>query len=183
MDPINLDVERFPTNPARSFSMLFGYANGRPTFYFDPLGLEVEICSRPADLPLNGYFGIPHRWLRTGSFEAGLGPLGGSVPGFERSGEAGQGKSIEGQTCNSCPYLTQTTVLNHSGQGAKSGASCRVIENVDEDCVNKLLSSGENQPQGRWAFGVNDCWAFVRGVVSQCLKEKPQPIYIPRIVP
>ena len=67
----------------------YEYANGDPVSFSDPYGLcaqggdttKVEICSAEADLPLNGFFHVEHRWLRTSTKEAGLGQAGGNVPG------------------------------------------------------------------------------------------------------
>jgi hypothetical protein len=60
----------------------YGYTLQNPLWYLDPLGLNVQICSRPADLsfPLNQ---VDHWWVKTSTIEAGMGPMNGQVPAQE----------------------------------------------------------------------------------------------------
>jgi len=127
----------------------------------DPLGLDVQICSRPADLPfpMNQF---DHWWIKTSTVEAGMGPMNGQVP-------AQQGRS------DSPGDPVQT--VNHSGQSSAANAQCRVMNNVDEDCVNKLIRPG--QALGRWT-PVNQCNNFAWSVISKCRKGPQIP---PKRVP
>lgn len=129
----------------------YGYSLQNPLWYVDALGLDVQICSRPADLPfpLNQF---DHWWIKTSTTEAGMGPMNGQVP-------AQQGRS------DSPGDPVQT--VNHAGQSRTPNASCRVMNNVDEDCVNKLIKPG--QPLGHWT-PVNECNNFAWSVISKCRK-------------
>ena len=151
---------RSPREPVRQ---LFGYAQANPFLNIDPLGLEVEVCSRPVDLPVIRWTGIPHRWVKTPTKEAGLGPAGGGIPG-----------EVAPACNNSCPYIAQTSVNDHTGQSELPSATCETVENVDEACVNRLLEVG--QAQGRWAFGLNDCWTFAVRVINECRTDRTFPM-------
>ena len=159
VDPLYLVPPSMGGDPFGYGGQEYGYSNSRPLFFVDPLGLEVQICGRPVDLPYIGALGIPHKWVKTDKKEAGLGPLGGGIPG-----------QIEPACDNSCPYIAQTSINDHSGESQGRNASCVTVENVDEDCVNRRLTLG--QPRGRWWFGGNDCWAFARDVINQCRKDR-----------
>lgn len=158
-DPLGVvDVAGFsPWNRVSSFTLRqrYSYAKANPLARFDPLGLDVKVCSRPVDLPVLGRLGIPHKWVKTDTKEAGLGPAGGGVPG-----------EVAPACDNSCPYIAKTEITNHSGQSSDPNASCETIANVDEGCVNRLLEVG--QAQGPWAFGFNDCWTFADRVILAC---------------
>jgi RHS repeat-associated protein len=129
----------------------YSYTLDNPLWYIDPLGLDVEICNRPADLPfpLNLF---NHWWVKTSTIEAGMGPMNGQVP-------AQQGRSDR-------PGDPVQTV-DHSGQSKASNAQCKVMNNVDEDCVNKLIHPG--QSLGHWT-PVNQCNNFAWSVISKCRK-------------
>jgi len=89
----------------------YTYALENPIWLSDSDGLDVEICSRPADLPfpLNLF---DHWWIKTSTVEAGMGPMNGQVP-------AQGGRSDR-------PYDPVQTV-NHAGQSKAANAVCRVI--------------------------------------------------------
>ncbi len=138
----------------------YGFELQNPLWYVDPLGLDVAICSRPADLPfpLNLF---DHYWVKTGTYEAGMGGPEGNVP-------AQGGRSDR-------PY-TQTQTVDHTGQSKAANAQCRVLHNVDEDCVNMLIKPG--QPTGRW-HPYNQCQSFAWSVVTKCRKGPeipPRPV-------
>lgn len=61
----------------------------------------VELCKRPADIPILKQIGIQHWWIRGTGLEAGMGKKGAGVPG--RLG-------------GSAPTL-RTTINDHSGEG------------------------------------------------------------------
>jgi uncharacterized protein RhaS with RHS repeats len=127
----------------------YSYTLDNPLWFVDPLGLDVEICSRPADLPfpLNLF---DHWWIKTSAFESGMGPMNGQVP-------AQQGRSdMPGD-----PVQT----VSHVGQSTASNAQCRVMNNVNENCVNNFIRPG--QPLGHWT-PVNQCNNFAWSVISRC---------------
>ncbi len=54
------------------------------------------------------------------------------------------------------------TVTDHSGRSTQDGASCEVVEDVDEERVNEQLEL--DRDLGQWGFG-NQCQSFVRDVL------------------
>ncbi len=124
----------------------YGYVGGDPLSWIDPLGLDVQICSAPANIA-SGF--LDHQWIKTDSIEAGM---GGDVqnPGEEY-------ESL---------FVTKVKVTDHSGQSeAREGASCEVVE-ADEDKVNKQLQLGK--PLGRFSPS-NNCQTFVRQVLNNAV--------------
>jgi RHS repeat-associated protein len=61
---------------------IYGYTLQNPLWYTDSLGLDVQICSRPADLPFPMNL-FNHWWVKTSTVEAGMGPQNGQVPAQE----------------------------------------------------------------------------------------------------
>ena len=112
------------------------------------------MCHRPADLPfpLNQF---DHYWIKTDTFESGMGGMAGVVPG--------QGGASDR------PY-SRTQTVNHSGQSAEANASCEEARNVDEKCVDDLIAPG--QPTGRWS-PYNQCQSFAYGTINYC-RQGPQ---------
>lgn len=55
-------------------------------------------------------------------------------------------------------------VTDHTGRYKQKGASCKTVENVDENNVNKLLEIG--RPLGKWGI-TNQCQSFVQDVIDQ----------------
>lgn len=56
------------------------------------------------------------------------------------------------------PY-DPTQTVNHAGQSKAANATCQVMNNVDEGCVNKAIAPG--QPTGKWT-PFNQCQSFVQ---------------------
>jgi RHS repeat-associated protein len=130
----------------------YTYSLSNPIRYTDPTGLDVFLCSQPA-------FGISsnpidHYWIKTSSREAGMGGTRGNVPGNESGDMPGD----------------PVQVTNHSGRSKEKGASCKKVDNVDEDIVNKQLTLG--RPLGRWG-PTNQCQSFARGVIDNARKTPP----------
>lgn len=127
----------------------FGYALANALSQYDPFGLAVALCKRPADLPfpLNQ---ANHYWLKTDKHEAGMGGMRGVVPG---------------QDGNSDKPYDSTQTVDHTGQSKAPNASCELQINVDEACVDKNIRPG--QGTGRW-HPYNQCQSFAYGVLSKC---------------
>lgn len=113
-DPVGLDAYRRVKFDGLPPNRLYAYADNHPINRFDPLGLKVEICERPAELPGNDKLGLPHQWVKTDTGAGGMGPKGGGVPG--------QG----GCDCPGRP----TVVVDHSGETGPD-VTCTVVEDVD----------------------------------------------------
>ena len=112
---------------------------------------EVELCKRTADLPGARELDVKHHWIRTASKEAGMGAKDGGVPGHHLD----------------VPFVTKVTVNDHTGEGAKPGASCETVPNVDAACVDRELELGKDL--GRWT-PTNQCQTFAAGVLAHCRK-------------
>ena len=133
----------------------YSYVANSPVLLNDPFGLQVELCRRVADLPLNDWIGAEHHWIRTPEQEAGMGPAQGGVPGV------GEGGYSSGADCPGTP----TTVNDHTGQGSNVGSTCEEVIDVDEQCVNDQLELGRDT--GRWSPW-NQCQTFAQDVLDQC---------------
>jgi RHS repeat-associated protein len=127
----------------------------------DIKGLKVEVCERDVDIWWVPSWAPNHRWIRTSSKEAGMGPQGCGDLGY------------------TYPYYTPNTeICDHSGQGDMSGSKCEAQECIDETCVNNELTLGKTS--GKWSLS-NNCWTFVASVLKkcpdttspECCKEKP----------
>lgn len=127
----------------RSGVNTYTYVLGSPLSYFDPFGLDVEVCSQPAF----GWMPVDHQWIKTDSVEAGMGGTKGNIPG-NQSGDL--------------PY-DPVEVTNHAGRSLEKSASCRVVHNIDENKVDELLRIG--RPLGRWT-PFNQCHSFVRDTLE-----------------
>jgi len=134
----------------------FGYVGGNPLFWIDPLGLEVVIVSRPVNFngvasALNST-GIEHQWVKTDSFEAGMGPTTGEVPG------QGNNKDLP---------LTSVSTIDHTGQSQLPNSNESPVPfPVNEQCINNLIQPGQNL--GRFVPLFNDCQTFVEDVLNEC---------------
>ncbi|MGZ3457283.1 MAG: hypothetical protein ACXU86_02140, partial [Archangium sp.] len=118
------------------------------------LGRGVELCKRTADLPVLRELGLKHHWLRTSTKEAGMGAADGSVPGNRVDP----------------PYVTQTRLNDHTGQGELPGSTCERVPHEDEACVNRELELG--RPLGAWT-PTNNCQTFVSEVLERCSTKVP----------
>ncbi len=134
-----------------------------------PSGLKVYRCKRKAIVNLFGFnlniFGLTHRWIKTDTKEAGLGPGGGGIPGVP--GQPGA------QDTSSDAPGEPTTINDHSGASALPGAECEEVHDINEDCVNKRLRIGSY----KGPFGVpptNNCQTFAKDILEAC-STKPKP--------
>jgi len=181
----------------------FGFVMGNPVSFVDPFGLEkycgqcalgaydcllyshnlcepsvalpkppsghgVYHCRRPVNIEwipskLRSIFPY-HHWIKTEKYEAGM---GGECP-------------VPGQNCSDIPY-SPTETKNHSGQSEEINASCKLVPNIDEECVNDLIMPGRST--GAWTL-TNQCQTFVKDVINECSKQQlySPPIIIPVII-
>ncbi len=91
---------------------------------------------------------VDHNWVKTDTTSAGLG----GNPNV-RPGDAYE-----------APYVTQTYVVDHSKD---KPSSCEKQNNVDEPCVNSILSNELGTAQGRFGPMMN-CQAYAYSVVNSC---------------
>jgi RHS repeat-associated protein len=139
---------------------LFLYVNAEPLNSYDPLGLQVYWYARPTqitgDYSWVNSLGITHQWIKTDTYEAGMGPMGGDVPGQNEPPDAPG---------------TPVGTIDHSGQFKEPGSRAIPLPfDVDEDCVNGMIKPG--QDLGRFLPGINDCHTFVQQVLQHCRKHK-----------
>jgi RHS repeat-associated protein len=130
----------------------YSYVRSNPLRYVDPFGLDVYLCQQPA-------FGIAwnpidHYWIKTDTAEAGMGGTRGNEPG-NQSGDL-PGDPVQ--------------VVNHKGRSTQPNASCRKVDDEDENKVNQLLKIG--RPLGHW-WPTNQCQSFARGVLDQARTTPP----------
>jgi RHS repeat-associated protein len=130
----------------------YSYVRSNPLRYVDPFGLDVYLCQQPA-------FGIAwnpidHYWIKTDTAEAGMGGAKGNEPG-NQSGDL-PGDPVQ--------------VVNHKGRSTQPNASCRKVDDEDENKVNQLLKIG--RPLGHW-WPTNQCQSFARGVLDQARTTPP----------
>lgn len=118
-----------------------------PTLKASELQLQVELCTRAADLPLVGQLGAKHHWLRTPSKEIGMGQNEGELPGH---GEPP-------------PLGLSTQWIDHSKERDKE---CVVVPDVDVACVERETQLGKDT--GPWLPLVNDCHTKTREVLNAC---------------
>jgi RHS repeat-associated protein len=145
---------------------MYAYVINNPLGYSDPLGLcpqkpacgpihfepgQVYLCKRRTEI--NGVYSIvnsvaSHFWLRTDEKEAGLGPLGGGVPGQNAPADS--------------PYVTQTSINDHKGESERAGVCCEKVGGADPVIVNRELETGKRM--GRFS-PTNNCFTFVNQVI------------------
>jgi len=122
----------------------YRYVQNNPVNFIDPWGLEVYVCCQPA----LGWMPVDHKWIKTDSVEAGMGPVKGNC------GEAGNGSGdFPGDPVQVC---------DHSKRN-KKGAECEKVENVNEKKVNDQLKLG--RPLGVWT-STNQCQSFAKSVIN-----------------
>jgi len=137
----------------------YAYVGGNPLNWVDPEGLEVLLCAQPA-------FGIAsnpidHHWIKTDTVEAGMGGTRGNVPGNDSGDLPGD----------------RVQVTDHTGRSKEAGATCKKVDNVDEDKVNAQLKIG--RPLGRWG-PTNQCQSFAAEVLRNASTVPVPPIKTPR---
>ena len=122
---------------------------------------QVELCKRPANIPVLKQLGAEHHWIRTSHVEAGMGPKAGGVPGKDSHVD------MPGDP---------TSVNDHLGEGAQ-GADCKPVKDVDEACVEKELQIGRDT--GPWT-PMNQCQTFAAEVLEKCsTKKDDHPVVLP----
>ena len=131
---------------------LMSYVRQNPVYWVDDYGLEVVKCARAADLawPASEF---DHHWLKTDTYESGMGIAGGIIPG---------------EGAESGGLLIETETVDHTGQCEKEGSRPIPIDfPVDEGCINKLIAPG--QPLGLWMIPpTNQCQSWTSGVLESC---------------
>jgi RHS repeat-associated protein len=135
---------RDPMRFAGKSTNLFAYANNDPIGSLDPLGLAVQVCGGVPLNPLLRWISIPHRWLRTSDYAAGL----------------------EGT-------FLHTEIGRHTDDITKSvypGFTCEDTDGFDEDCVTERLRRdvSEGKDWGPWLVVGNNCWTYVDQVLYEC---------------
>jgi RHS repeat-associated protein len=134
----------------------YGYAFSDPISFQDPEGRKVRRWGRPSRLP-QPFNHIPHHWLQTDKYEAGM-------------GEAARPDAIPGQDGRSPQeYPVQTETVDHRGQSkAPDAYEIPIPFPVDEECVNELIKPGRRT--GMWLPPVWQCQNFVDDVLQRCRK-------------
>ena len=83
-----------------------------------------------------------------------MGPAGGS-----------NAVGVPAQNGNKDFFGDPVQVNDHSGESLESNARCDHVENVDEDCVNRMLRIGSDLGE---FWPNNNCQTFVMDVLIQC---------------
>jgi len=130
----------------------YTYVFSNPLKWTDAMGLDVFICRRAADIAAGL---VDHNWVKSDTISAGLGGNPNVRPGDEYD----------------APYVTKTYVIDHSKDKA---TSCEKMNNVDEQCVNNILSNELGTSQGRFGSYMN-CQAYAYSVVNRC-RSGPQQL-------
>ncbi|KAG9575752.1 hypothetical protein KCV01_g17711, partial [Aureobasidium melanogenum] len=134
----------------------YAYVVNNPLNGSDPHGLRVYVFSRPTHItgPFSfvNQVGITHHWIKTDKYEAGMGPLGGGVPGQDRPPDA---------------IFSPVGTVDHTGQSTEDGSQLiPLYEDIDEGCVDEMIQPG--RPLGRFIPTMNDCHTFVDQVLKHC---------------
>ncbi|HVS83943.1 MAG TPA: RHS repeat-associated core domain-containing protein, partial [Pyrinomonadaceae bacterium] len=112
---------------------------------------NTYLCCRNIEMSLltrifSQVMGVKHCFLRTGSKEAGMGPVGGG--GFPSS-----------------PFGGPTEMRDHRGEF--NATDCVPICDVDEKCVDQELEIGKST--GKWGLS-NNCNTIANDIVKKCKK-------------
>jgi RHS repeat-associated protein len=128
---------------------------------------KVEMCKREADIPGKSIHHQEHWWLRTAEWERGMGPANGAVPGHGGSDS---------------PYVSQTSINDHKGEGNGPGAYCQPVGDIDDrwsqvdrECLNREMALGRDT--GTWTL-YNQCHTAVSDALEACSRSSdpgPQP--------
>lgn len=117
---------------------MFEYVGSDPLNEVDMLGLKVLVCAGPNEL------GVPddflHYWLMTDTQEAGMGKLSG----------------------------LSTTWVDHAGRSLQPGSRCTLVPDIDEECINRILTSGETL--GPFLPPVNYCYTAAQNALDRCVR-------------
>jgi RHS repeat-associated protein len=65
------------TQYANPIEQTYVYARNNPIGFTDPSGLKVEICCRRTNIPIFGWLGFLHCWIKTSSEATGRGRIAG----------------------------------------------------------------------------------------------------------
>ncbi len=120
----------------------YAYVYQNPLYWTDIFGLDVYLCRQPAF----GWAPVDHRWIKTDTREVGMGGRRGNEAGNESGDRPGD----------------PVTTTDHSGRSTQEGASCELIEDVDEEKVNDQLEL--DRDLGKWSID-NQCQTFSRDVI------------------
>jgi hypothetical protein len=137
---------------------LYAYGLHNSIIRTDPSGMTVSVCCRATNIPVLGWLGYLHCWLKTDTEAAGRGTVN--------------------KCCNSC-VCARTQQTDHSNDVA---TSCREPEEFynkdrlpgpaiepgtcDENCINNQLTPGTDV--GRFFPFFSDCNTFVVSVLRKC---------------
>lgn len=139
-----------PLGFAGGSTNLYAYAAGDPVNHVDPTGQQVERCRALSNIGWQRSVGLEHHWARTPEVEAGMGP----------HPELGGG---------------QTAITDHSGRGDQAGSVCEEVEDVDEECVNRMLATPNTSSSGvsygrdtGWYAPWNQCQSEIDQVFRAC---------------
>lgn len=116
--------------------------------------VTLSVCFRTAQVPggsVGRVCGMYHMWLKTPCAEAGLGPLGGGVPGVDEPGGPG--------------IFPRSSVNPHDGQSEKPESFCIDVPNVNYCCIAKQMKP---RSTGTRCLPWNNCNDYVWDSLDEC---------------